>query len=166
LLVLVLALSGLVPAMAQDSRPAATFNIKQDDPSTGTHIRQRIVTNSVLPLDKTYEQLTPEQQAWLKSEYENIAPGDEPPYPRHGLAPIYKAVSEVQQKLDITGDLTLFVDVDGEGRPVSVSVLQSPDPQMTRAAAAILMLQEYKPAVCGGKPCRMQFPFRTKLTRR
>jgi hypothetical protein len=73
-------------------------------------------------------------------------------------------LAKVQQKLRVEGDLTMFVDVDSEGHAVSVSVLQSPDAQFTQAAASVLMLQEYKPAVCGGKPCRMQFPLRMKLT--
>jgi hypothetical protein len=33
-------------------------------------------------------------------------------------------------------------------------------PKMTKAMASVLMLEKYKPAVCGGSPCQMQFPFR------
>jgi hypothetical protein len=31
--------------------------------------------------------------------------------------------------------------------------------------AAVLMLQKYKPTLCGGSPCTMQFPFRMGFRR-
>lgn len=32
-----------------------------------------------------------------------------------------------------------------------------------RKLATVPMLEKYKPAVCGGKPCSMQLPVRTTL---
>lgn len=51
--------------------------------------------------------------------------------------------------------------IDAHGNAIAVEVFKSPDPQMTKAMAGVLMLEKYKPAVCGGSPCQMQFPFRT-----
>ena len=60
----------------------------------------------------------------------------------------------------------MFVTVDSQGRAKSVSVLQSPDPKMTQYAAGVLMLETYKPALCDGTPCTMQFPFRITFSTR
>ena len=60
----------------------------------------------------------------------------------------------------------MFVEIDSQGKPVSVSVYQSPDPKMTQVVGTILMLQSYKPALCNGEPCSMQFPFRINFTMR
>lgn len=153
---------GACAAHAQDA--PSGYTMKQDEPTLGTNIKRNVVTHSSLPPDKTYDQLTAEEQALLKGEYEHLGAADEPPFPLHGMRPIYKALAKVQQKLRVAGDLTMFVDIDSEGHAVSVSVLQSPDTQLTQAAASVLMLQDYKPALCEGKPCRMQFPLRMKFT--
>ena len=100
----------------------------------------------------------------MKSQYDKMGDNDEPPFPLNGLRSIYKPVADAQQRLNAKGHLSMYVDVDSQGKPVSVSVFESPDPQMTKIAAAVLMLQDYKPAICNGQPCRMQFPFRIDLT--
>jgi len=35
--------------------------------------------------------------------------------------------------------------------------------EMSNYVASVLMMAKYKPAVCGGQPCTMQFPFKLKL---
>jgi len=54
----------------------------------------------------------------------------------------------------------IFVDIDAAGVPSNASVIKSPDPQLTRAVAEVLMLTKFKPAVCRGKSCAMGYPFR------
>ena len=44
----------------------------------------------------------------------------------------------------------------------AVSVFESPDPEITRVAASVLMLFKHKPAVCAGT-CAMQFAFEVNL---
>jgi len=34
---------------------------------------------------------------------------------------------------------------------------------MTKFESSVLLLTKFKPAVCAGKPCKMQFPFRFKF---
>ena len=58
------------------------------------------------------------------------------------------------------GEVSIFIEVDERGRGVAASVLKSPDSKLTTALASVLMLTQYKPAVCGGVPCRMSYPFR------
>ena len=146
----------------QDDRPR--YSLKQDGPATGSNIKRNAVGPSVIPMDKEYSELTPDQQRYVKSQYESMGPADEPPFPLGGLGSIFKAVSAAQKKLLVQGPLTMHVEIDSEGEPVSVSMYASPDPRMTQAVATILMLQKYKPARCNGQPCRMQFPFRTSFS--
>jgi hypothetical protein len=157
-IVLLIAAQGTRLHAADDTRPR--YSLKQDQPDTGTSIKREIARGSVLPLDKAYGEMSPDEQSYVKSQYEQMALGDEPPFPTSGLRPIYKAIATGQQKLLVTGSMTLVVEVNDQGEATSVSVLRSPDPQMTKFAASVLMLQKYKPALCDGRPCAMQFPFR------
>lgn len=149
---------------AQDQSPPQ-HSLRQDEPATGTNIKRAIVMGGIVPYDKRYAELTPEQQAAVKALYEQIGPDDEPPFPAAGLAPIYKAVAAAQQKLQVTGSLTMAVQVNSQGEATSVEVLRSPDPRMVQFVAAVLMLQKYKPALCSGSPCTMQFPVRMEFRR-
>lgn len=160
LLLLALFAAGIVWAQA----PAPRYTLKQYDPDTGSNIRRDTVSGSAIPLNMKYADLTAEQQGWLRAQYEDMAAEDEPPFPANGLGPIYKAISVAQQRFPARGPLTLYVDVNSQGEATAVSVFQSPDPQLTQAVATVLMLEKYKPAVCKGTPCAMQFPIRTLLT--
>ncbi|MHB1122459.1 MAG: hypothetical protein ACYC0T_07000 [Ramlibacter sp.] len=79
----------------------------------------------IVPYDKRYAELTPEQQAAVKALYEQIGPDDEPPFPADGLASIYKAIVAAQQKLQVTGSLTLAVQVNPQAclqrRPLKIA---------------------------------------------
>lgn len=148
------------PSLASDP---ARYTIKQNQPDTGTWIPKNIVDSSVLPLNKTYAELTPAQQAALRSQYVGMAETDEPPFPATGLGPIFSALAQGQQKRLASGPLIIFVNVDARGQAQSAEVVQTPDRDMARFAAAVLMNQSFKPAVCGGAPCAMQFPLRVDL---
>jgi len=145
---------------AYERPPLARYSIKQDVPSTGSTIRREIVIGGIVPFDKPYSELTVEQQRILKSQYERMGDADEPPFPVNGLRPIYLMLASGQQDLRVNGPLTIFVGVDSQGRATKVSVFQSPNPEMTKFAASVLLLEKYKPAVCNGIPCPMEFPFR------
>lgn len=154
----------MIPAAAAEP-DAARFRLRQAEPTTGTNITAEIAL-SALPFDKRYSELSPDQQRRVKSLYAGLGADDEPPFPANGLGPIYKAIAAAQQKLLITGALSVAVEVNGSGEPVSVSVLQSSDPKMTQFVAAVLMREAYKPALCSGSPCSMQFPFRMQFQTR
>ncbi|HSH89321.1 MAG TPA: hypothetical protein VK996_05015 [Ramlibacter sp.] len=141
------------------------FVIRQDMADTGSNIRRPVATGSV-PFDKRYDELTAEQQANVRSLYQQLGPRDEPPFPVNGLATVYKAISTAQNLLHVQGNLSMFVEIDAKGEPQSVKVFESPDPKMTRAVASILMLEKYKPALCDGTPCAMGFPVRLTLEMR
>ena len=141
-------------ALAQD---ADKFSIKDSNLPTGSALRRSVATLD-LPPDKGFAQLTAEQKAMVKSNYENLGPDDEPPYPIGGTKAIYKGIGQAHQMVQASGKLSMVVTVGVDGKPSNVSVFSSPDPRMTQVVASILMLQRFKPALCQGKPCVMEFP--------
>jgi hypothetical protein len=154
------ALGLVLPVLGADALPPPIYFLKQSAASTGSNIPRRVTSSSEIPLNRRYADLTPEQQELVKSNYEAMRPLDEPPYPENGLLPLFEAVREIQRRLLVEGDLTMFVDVDPKGEATSVSVIKSPDPKLTQAMASILMAVKYKPAICKGQPCSMRFPLR------
>ncbi len=150
------------PSWSAETDQIPRYTLQQPEPSTGTNIKKEVAAGGV-PFDKRYGELTPEQQGRLKAQYESMGPNDEPPFPANGLGPIYKAIAAAQQRLMIEGAFSAEVEVNSLGQAVSVSVLQSSNPKMTQFVAAVLMKEAYKPALCGGSPCKMQFPFRMQF---
>lgn len=146
-------------AHSQDQH-TGEFAMRQDEADLGTNIKRKSVYGSRVPYDKRYAELTAEQQAYVKPEYEQLGPNDEPPYPLNGSGPIFSAISKAQGKLGTRGELIVYADIDSKGEATSISVLKSPDDEMTKFVASLLMMQKYKPALCNSVPCRMQFPFR------
>jgi hypothetical protein len=156
------AVVGAIPGDGKEAADQPRYGIREDLAETGSNIRRNLVTGS-LPFDKRYDELTPGQQALFRSQYVQLGPRDEPPFPATGLATVYKAISVAQGALQVQGKLSMFVAISSTGEPISVSVYESPDPRITRAVASILMLEKYKPALCDGTPCQMGFPVRLGL---
>jgi hypothetical protein len=147
-----------------DGKPAEPEKIARKNYSIresviGSYIERDVVTGIQVPVDKTYAELTVGQKLRIKSLYEPMGENDEPPYPLDGLKRIMDAAAELGKKLDVRGLLSMAVTVNGEGHAMSVDVFKSPDPKLTKNMALVLMLEKYKPAVCKGMPCTMQFPF-------
>ncbi|WP_417068083.1 energy transducer TonB [Niveibacterium terrae] len=113
-----------------------------------------------IPLNRRYSELTAEERKIVHAQYESLAVGDEPPFPLEGYKPLVQAMTALQKAMMVWGELSLIALIDAEGNPQSVSAYGSPSPEMTKAAATVLMLTKFKPAVCAGKPCAMEFPFR------
>jgi hypothetical protein len=141
-------------AFAQD---AAKYSIKDGNLPTGSALRRSVATLH-LPPDKGYAQLSAEEKELVKSNYENLGPDDEPPYPIAGTKAIYKGIGDAHQLVQASGKLSMVVTVGVDGKPSNVSVYSSPDSRLTQVVASILMLQKFKPARCQGKPCVMEFP--------
>jgi hypothetical protein len=134
--------------------------------STGSILNKETRWSSKIPLNKTYGELTPEQKSYFHAMYESIAPGDEPPFPLEGMKPIVTAIRKAQAMRQATGELSLAVTVGADGKARQVADYGSlDDPEMTKFASSVLLMTQFKPAVCGGAPCTMQFPFTMKLKR-
>ena len=130
------------------------------DPPTGSAIRSTYASGGNLPINKRYDEFTVEEKETLNQFYEKMGPGDEPPFPAYGLKPIYTALARIQGELRVRGELYLFATVDQDGKVVQVKALGNPDPEMTKLAATVLSLTRFKPALCKGVPCTMDYPFR------
>lgn len=157
-----IAICCLLPALLLEVRaqPYPEYGIKEDQPRTGSRIRQNAVGPTRIAVNLPYERLSPEDKAQLHDYYEHIADGDEPPFPRHGLRAVLDPIRQAQAKLLAEGNLFLIVTVGPDGKAKEVKAIGSPSPEMTRFAAQVLVLTPYKPALCSGQPCAMDFPLR------
>jgi hypothetical protein len=157
--IMLISLLSLASAQAQEALPPAKYGITAEDPPTGSRIRRDAV-RSPLPVNRTYEQLTAEERASVHDWYEGIPDGDEPPFPVSGTKDILDAVRKAQQKLLVTGELFLVATIEPSGEVSGVKAWGSPSPEMTKFAASVLLLTRFKPAICGGQKCRMDFPLK------
>lgn len=160
-LLMCLAVSSFVPG--HSAQPDPQFGIKSDEPRTGSMIRRYVVSFSQIPINRRYEELAPDEKSTLHSWWEQIADGDEPPFPADGLRPLHDAIRQAQQKLLVRGELFLIATVGPDGVVTEVKAIGSPSPEMTRAAATILALTKFKPAVCSNSPCQMDFPVKYRF---
>jgi hypothetical protein len=132
---------------------------------TGSLLKKGLTWDSKIPLSKTYAEFSPKQKADFLALYESMGPGDEPPFPIEGIKPIFNAIKKAQYKINARGELNFAVSVDADGKATKVEDYGSSNkPEMSELAGSILLMTKFKPAICGGKPCAMQFPFRLRLT--
>lgn len=143
--------------------PVAEYGIKEAEPRTGSRIRKTAVGPTSIPINLSYDQLSPHSQAKFKQNYEDMAEGDEPPFPEGGLKVVLEPIHKLQSKLLVRGDLFLTAKVDASGVAQSVTAIGSPSPEMTKLASHVLMLTKFKPAMCSGQPCSMEFPLRMRF---
>lgn len=155
--------------------PPGGYGIRQDVPNVGSLIPDRIVSGSSIPVDKTWPELTPEERKrWKERNYEAMSDSDEPPFPLHGLAPVYGSLERLMQRLKeegridlaVEGPLELELAVDPQGNVRSVKVWKSPHPELTKSFAGSMMFEKFKPALCGGTACSMPFPLRASIEHR
>ena len=119
-----------------------------------------------MPFDKSYQGLTVDQQRVLRAGYVEMGEADEPPFPIGGLKEIYESITEGQQRLMVYGTFRADLEVDAEGNPIALAVYRSPSKAVTKFVSSVVMLTKFKPAVCGGSPCKMGFPIRIGFTTR
>jgi hypothetical protein len=156
---------GAVLALSTCLACAQEYRMKEEDSRTGTLLKRDNATLS-LPPDKTYAELSDTDKARLRSQYENMGPDDEPPFPARGYRTLVRAMSAVQERLQVAGAVDMGVIVGADGRASEIKVYGSSDPQLTTVIANVLVLEKYKPALCRGTPCVQEFPFRMNFSLR
>jgi hypothetical protein len=122
-------------------------------------------TTSELPMHARWEELTPGQKNAVRARYPALEAGDEPPFPAKGQGPLFDTV----QRMNITfglvkGKLTVHVLVGKDGKPLSVTAFGAPTATFVRALSTQLMLEQFKPALCRGKPCDMVYPLHHRFS--
>ena len=120
----------------------------------------RIVMRGSLPYDRSYEQLSPEQKAVVRAQYDSVGPRDEPPYPKYGLSDVADAVARMPRREPLEGEVILTVHVDERGNAKSVSIYKTPDAKLSNVVAATLTRSKFKPGLCEGRPCAMDYVFK------
>jgi hypothetical protein len=141
-----------------------TTVVNEATSETGTLLPKRLKWTSKIPLTGTYQQLTAEQKAEFHSMYESLPPGDEPPFPLKGMKPIIRALDKGHSLLLARGEVNMAVTVGPDGKAKQVAEFgKNNNPEMTQFVAQVLLMTPFKPAVCSGQPCTMQFPFQLTL---
>jgi hypothetical protein len=153
-----------VPVQAQAVQEQPICNRRTDicefAMPTGSNLRRAAAHGMGIDLDRRYAELSPEDKARLHDDYTSLPPGDEPPYPLDGLRPVYQSILSQQEGRRARSEIAVVVEVDSTGVPRSAKAFSSPDPELVRLVASVLMETRYKPARCSGKPCAMGFLFR------
>lgn len=155
--------AGLDPATAA---AMPRYTLRQDVAPVGSNIPRAVLRDSLLPFNRTWQELTPEQRLVMKSHYESMSEADEPPFPEAGLRVIYQWIDAVARRTGDRGPVIMNLGIDSQGQVASVAVIQSPSKEFTQALARALLEVRFKPAVCDGQACRMDFPVRAELHRK
>jgi hypothetical protein len=136
--------------------PQSSQRYTLDGPKvTGSNVRFVLARNFPVPPARAYYQLTAQQQAIVKQSYPILQDADEPPYPLNGHNKMAEELARVLNRLNARGVIRFTVDIDEQGKPVSVSVLRAPSEWAREYVGKIALVNRYKPAVCAGKPCAM-----------
>jgi hypothetical protein len=139
------------------------YALRDANARVGTHMAHKVST-SAIPMNVGWEALTPAQQRLVRNRYPALDAADEPPYPVKGPQSFYARLAELAGKYDINEEFTIYVLVGADGKVVSVTSFGFEDPEARRLAGVLAGLVQYKPARCGGQPCRMMVPFNGKLS--
>lgn len=140
------------------------YDIRQKDGYIGSNIPPVVSSGHVVPPEKSYAELTREQQMLVKRRYPVLQDDDVPPYPEKGQLPVFRAMRHLISYGGITGVLRANVSINENGVPQSVAVLESPDSEAAKLAASVFMLTKYTPGRCAGQPCAMVVPFSFSLS--
>lgn len=127
-----------------------------DDSSAGDSQLRRARAR---PSSASWQELTREQQALVRSAYPALDDGDEPPYPLTGTRALYRKAADLYEKFtDYQGMVLVHVTVGADGMPTSVGTSRIQHQEFARQLEIFLMQQRFKPALCAGKPCSMIYP--------
>ncbi len=139
------------------------LEVRSDTQRTGTFIRQSLLGARVAA-DKDYADLSAADKAWVRADFAPMAESDEPPYPVGGVKALTAGIVQAQVKMRLQGHLRLVAKVEADGSVSRVDAIATPDEQMGKGVAAMVMLQKFKPALCKGQPCSMDFPVNVRLS--
>lgn len=140
------------------------FGLKEEYPAVGSHLRRNSAIGFA-PMNATWQELTPEQQALIRGAYPALDDGDEPPYPLKGTAAWYGDVAKLYRRFtDYRGNALVYVTVGADGKPTTASTFGVPHQEFARYLAMVAMIQRFKPALCAGTPCAMIYPIKFLFT--
>jgi hypothetical protein len=153
----------LKPDLPSSTASAATYSLSSGNAPVGSHIPRKVAHGAV-PLDKGFDELTPDQQRFVRSYYPALDVGDDPPYPVKGGQELYTALATLAGRLRLHDDILVYVAVDADAKVNSVTTVGNLDPQIKRAIGTAAGMLKYKPAQYGGRPCPGVVPFNLSLS--
>lgn len=118
---------------------------------------------SKVPFDKGYAELTDEQRAIVRADYEGLTANDAPPYPKFGPEQIVRPLTRAHRSVLTNSELLAIATVDAVGKVTKVEIYKTPSQQMTDLIAAVLYQTEFTPATCAGEPCAMEYLLEQEL---
>jgi hypothetical protein len=155
-------------ALASESN-AEVYEFRVHDDVTGTSLGYTRKIKGPTPFDKTYAELTPAQQNRLRSEYTDLGPNDEPPFPRDGLGDFASRLFRLRDRLrgkgiDVLGDFLIVAGVSPEGTINNVTFYEAPSNAALRNLVVKVLLElPFKPGMRDGKPEQMDYLIEFKL---
>ena len=157
---------GVVPGQPAAPSAEASYTLKTD--ALHTRFRDDIVTGIPVPPSLPYDKLSAGEQAIVKSDFPALAPGDEPPYPLNGREEFLRTAQRIASvtRQQVQGVISVYVLVGTDGKPVSVTAIGLEDADARKAMSVAAGKLKYKPAVCGGQPCRMMYPYVIQFAKR
>jgi hypothetical protein len=148
---------------AEPPVPKAGYSAQEATPKTGSRLRENIGSTSLYPLDRPWHRFTDEQKAKVRALYEDMPVEDEPPFPAKGMQPVLQDLSRILGAARAEGVVHLEMTVDPTGKTTAFKIYKMPDLDTAKYVAVVFNATKFKPAVCGGKPCQMDFPFRLRI---
>ena len=152
----------IVALVSFNASAASKVYTLKSDPMAGSKIRSVVATSSI-PFNKSFVELSSDQQALFKAQYPNLSANVLPPFPESGLRAIYRPILEKNESLENSGILSLAILVDEKGRVDNVSVVETTSPELEKFAVEALAGVKFDPAVCDGAACSMEFPVKIVL---
>jgi hypothetical protein len=150
------------------------YTVRGDAP-VGTQIGQHVGDAGGLPLNRRYDELNDGEKLRVRemvARYDDRLESDgEPPFPLDGLKPVYQSfqaeyqefVQKGRYRYPWQGTFTLIAAVEADGQVVRVTQQGLSPADIGRTTAGVVRHTKFKPAVCHGQPCRMNFPFRVNF---
>jgi hypothetical protein len=139
---------------------APIYSLRETHASTGSNIRVTATPDYIVPINRRYAELTANEKTLLIQQFPNWIEGDEPPYPVDGVKPLFEVLRRTREFIKQSGEFHMSVLVNEKGEPELVHIYSSPSNELIEIMQQALVLIKYKPALCGGIPCKMEFPFK------
>lgn len=126
------------------------------DEQIGTRLRPELGVFPV-PLDKPYHEMEERHQAIIRADYGDMSADVQPPFPRRGLAELYRPLLQANREYRDAGELMAVATVDKKGKVANVALYKTPSQRMGKLAGRLIMLTEFEPGRCADKACGGEF---------
>lgn len=133
-----------------------TFSLK-GDATVGTRIKTIDATSNI-PFNKAYNELNKEQKSLIKAKFHNLGLNDIPPFPKNGLASVYKPLIQANKAFGSNENIKVNATITRNGLVDKVEVLNQTNQELIHYISQTLSNKKFKAASCNGVNCEMNFP--------